>query len=184
MRTLALPCARCGASIQTRPGQSIVRCPHCDTRLEVLTEGETPRTRVLDEDPEPAETSTAGFERARIENELEDLDADWARERRGILLGSGFLGGELPPVLAWPARVVVLLLGGVTLGAFLILASRDGLARRDVEMLAFALIVVGAFFWFGRRQRRRHEEARLRYKKRRGLLKRELRRLQAGGRAR
>ncbi|MCA8991686.1 MAG: hypothetical protein KDA69_09235 [Planctomycetaceae bacterium] len=126
MKTLPLNCNNCGAPLPVPESTRYLTCQFCDTRLEVVREGNAAFTKVLGELQERTDQISSEVRRLQLENELLKVEQNWDRESNDLKYrgqdGRGFepsaAGGVFFIVLAVAAAIILLLLGEIFLGVF------------------------------------------------------------------
>lgn len=81
VETLSVSCNQCGAPLEVPLGTRIVTCNYCSSRLEVHRSGSVSYTSTLEAIQEQTAQMAEDLGAIRLQNELEQLDRQWALEQ-------------------------------------------------------------------------------------------------------
>ena len=86
IKTLALTCSNCGASLDVPEGVRYVTCHYCGSRLQIQRSGNTVYTEILDDIDQRTARIAEDVDAIRLQNELEQLDREWMMEREQYMV--------------------------------------------------------------------------------------------------
>jgi hypothetical protein len=99
VQVLSLTCNHCGAPLDVPEAMRFVTCEHCGSRLEVHRTGSAAYTQVLEQIDQRTRNIEQDIEALRLQQELEQLDRDWATKRKGLMDRNGEGQTSVPTAL-------------------------------------------------------------------------------------
>lgn len=116
MNVLSILCQRCGAPLQIADESvRFVTCAHCGTPLEIVREATQAHSRILEQIQAATQDHSRRLEVVELENELLQLDKEWAtvRERLCGRSKSGALNDS--PMAGCIAQAIPISVGGLAI---------------------------------------------------------------------
>lgn len=88
MKVAKVCCQGCGADLEVDESIRFVTCNFCGSRLEIVHDPTTTHSRLLEEIGEKTDRMSQDLGVIRLQNDLEQLDREWALEREGMMTTS------------------------------------------------------------------------------------------------
>jgi len=127
---LALKCNNCGANLSVPPDTRYLTCSYCHSQLQVHASGGAAYTEVLDRIDARTEHIAADVETIKLQNELEQLDREWAAAHPDGAAPGKNSGGAIGIIL------------GCIFGLFALLIGAFWLSGAPSEMKVFGIFPV------------------------------------------
>lgn len=86
MALVSVSCGHCGAPLDVAAGVRFLTCNYCGSRLEVHRTDSSTYTAALETIEEHASQMARELGTIRLQNELEQLDRQWAMERESLMV--------------------------------------------------------------------------------------------------
>lgn len=136
-KAIAVTCNRCGAALEVPPGTRFLTCTYCGTRLEVHRSGGAAFTEILQSIDQRTEQIAGDVEQIRRQNDLEQIDREWAMRREQLMVTTKHGGRTAPSRIASVFAIVIALV----FGSLWLKAASHGAPG---AMALFGVLVVGA----------------------------------------
>jgi hypothetical protein len=114
MKVLSLTCNHCGAPLQVEENTRYLTCRFCSSQLEVEHSGNVVYTKVLQAIDQRTTEMAKDLDTIKRQNELEQLDREWQREREKHLVRGKNGTTSVPSIAGSLIGLVV----GVSFGVF------------------------------------------------------------------
>lgn len=108
MKLVSVDCNHCGAPLEVGETTRFVTCGYCSKRLAVQRTDSAIYTEVLDEIRQTTNQLADDMEVIKMQNQIEQLDREWAMEREGYMVRNKH-GVKEPPVTGIGAVIAVLI---------------------------------------------------------------------------
>jgi hypothetical protein len=167
VQVISLTCNHCGAPLDVPEETRFATCAHCGSRLEIHRTGSAAYTQVLDQIDRRTRNIEQEIEALRLQQELEQLDRDWERQR-AELLDRDRRGRTSPPDTAGAIIGPFVM---CVFGAIWIATSASSGAPGAMSLLGLGIIVAGIIVALvGVGKAARYQDAQTAYHRRRTAL--------------
>lgn len=144
MKTTKVCCQGCGADLEVDESIRFVTCNFCGSRLEIVHDPTTTHSRLLEEIGEKTERISEDLKVIRLQNDLEQLDREWAQERETYMTTNKD-GSRSKPSAA--GSVV----GGIVAGGaglvWMVMTAGVGHMGGPSGLPLFGLVFIGIGLW-------------------------------------
>ncbi len=86
MKVTKVSCQGCGADLQIDESIRFVTCNFCGSRLEIVSDQSTTHSKLLEKLERQTDDMAEDLRVIRLQNELEQLDREWAAEKIGLMI--------------------------------------------------------------------------------------------------
>ena len=136
VKAVAVTCNHCGAALDVPAATRFVTCTYCGTRLEVHRSGGAAFTEILQSIDQRTGQIAEDVEQIRRQNDLEQIDREWAMRREQLMVTTKHGGRTAPSRIASVFAIAVALVFGS-------LWLKAGSHGAPGAMILFGLLVVG-----------------------------------------